>query len=323
MEKGKKNTPALSRWAGGLLILGLCIWTGIVIVTPWSTGTAWGWAGLACVAGGAWLLQMDLRRKRLAEQAELDKRLAELEAAHAAELERVRLSERKEKEAFRSSLSHSLRMPIAIIQGYADLLAGEVVTEPEVQREYLEKIVQRTRDMTEVMSRQNILNQDLSREQLTYGQADLLALARQAAEDMKTAAREKRARIQVLSPEEALWAEVDSYLFNRVLFNLVENSLKYMGRPGTITIRVLRKEEQASVAVRDDGLGLSQQELGHIFELNYQGSNHAGGQGYGLYMVKKIVEAHGGQVSAESDLGQGMSVAFTLPLRKPGRSDKS
>lgn len=322
MEERKKNVPALSWCANVLLILGLCFWTGIVIVNPWSKGTAWGWAGLVCVAGGAWLLRMDFRKKRLAEQAAMEERLAALEAAHAAELERVRLSERKEKEAFRSSLSHSLRMPIAIIQGYADLLAGGVITEPEVQRECLEKIVQRTRDMTEVMSRQNILNKDLSREQLTYTQADLLALARQAAEDMKTAARERNIRIQVLSPEETLWAEVDSYLFNRVLFNLVENSIKYMGRPGTITIRLLRKEEQTSIMVRDDGLGLSKQELSHIFELNYQGSNHVGGQGYGLYMVKKIVEAHGGQVSAESSLGQGMSIVFTLPLRKAGHSDK-
>ena len=106
----------------------------------------------------------------------------------------------------------------------------------------------------------------------------------------------------------------DTYLLSRVLFNLLENALKYMGRPGAITIRVLKLESNASILVQDDGLGLPAEETAHIFEPNYQGSNHVGGQGYGLYLVRRAIEGHGGTVSAQSAPGRGMGISITLPL---------
>ena len=106
----------------------------------------------------------------------------------------------------------------------------------------------------------------------------------------------------------------DTYLLNRVLFNLLENALKYMGRPGVITIRILRQGDSASLLVQDDGLGLPAKETAHIFEPNYQGSNHVGGQGYGLYLVRRAIEGHGGTVSAQSAPGRGLGISMTLPL---------
>ena len=108
--------------------------------------------------------------------------------------------------------------------------------------------------------------------------------------------------------------QADTYLLSRVLFNLLENALKYMGRPGAITIRVLKLESNASILVQDDGLGLPAEETAHIFEPHYQGSNHIGGQGYGLYLVKRTIENHGGTVSAQSAPGRGMGISITLPL---------
>lgn len=217
-------------------------------------------------------------------------------------------------ESFRSNLSHSLRMPVSIIQGYAELLVSGVIKDPDVAVEYLEKINQRSQYMTEAISRQFSAADTVSSSKLTYSDLNLVSLVQQAAADMQTAATEQGVRIQVISPEEQLPMRGDSYLLNRVLYNLLENALKYMGRPGVITIRILSREGSVCLFVQDDGLGLPAEETAHIFEPNYQGSNHTVGQGYGLHLVRRSIEAHGGTVSAQSAPGRGMGIFITLPL---------
>ena len=288
------------------------------ILTVLACGTFLGSCGLWLAAGTAGIPGLLLELLGIASAAFLLRRRKRMQAAerqdYAAALETRELeyqeavknlaaSGRRELEAFRSTLSHSLRMPVAIIQGYAELLEGDVITAPEVRREYLGKIVQRSQYMTDVMSRQ--FSTDGLFNQLSYSEIDLMDLVRQAAADIRTAAAEQGVSVQVVSQEDHLMVQVDSYLMNRVLFNLLENAVKYMGRPGSVTIRVVRKGEQVDIQVRDDGMGLPEEETAHIFEANFQGSNHVRGQGYGLYLVKRTVEAHGG----------GMCITLTLPLR--------
>ena len=293
-------------------------WTLLMERRTWALVCV-GWMGKVARALGMWLIIGDFRRRdRWAGETirQLEERLREQEETHARQLREAGETGHREMEAFRSALSHSLRMPIAIIQGYADLLAGNVTTDPEVRKNYLEKIVQRTQDMTDVLGR-TVLHGELSGNNLSYSTVDLILLTRQTAEDMRTAAEERSVRIQVLSSEDRLIVQADEYLISRVLFNLLENALKYMGRPGTVSIRVQRQEKEATVSIQDDGFGLPEEEVEHIFRINFQGSNRVGGQGYGLYMVKQIVEAHGGAITARSKVGKGMGIRFTLPLERP------
>ena len=290
------------------------------ILTVLVCGAFLGSCGLWLTAGTAGIPGLSaavlLRRRKRMQAAERQDYAAALETRELEYQEAMKnqaVSSRRELEAFRSTLSHSLRMPVAIIQGYAELLEGDVITDPEVRREYLGKIVQRSQYMTDVMSRQ--FSTDGLFNQLTYSEIDLMDLVRQAAADIRTAASEQGVSVQVVSQEDHLMVQVDSYLMNRVLFNLLENAVKYMGRPGSVTIRVVRKGEQVDIQVRDDGMGLPEEETAHIFEANFQGSNHVRGQGYGLYLVKRTVEAHGGAISAQSGLGRGMGITLTLPLR--------
>lgn len=276
------------------------------------------WLGLGCTAAAAALvmcLQQAHRRREAAAQQAHEEALRALEQAHSEEKAQMQAAALKQMESFRSHLSHSLRMPIAIIQGYAELLTGGVVTDPAVAAEYLEKIIQRTQYMTETMSRQVSAADVSDSHKLRYSRLELMALIRQTAADMKKAAADRSIRIQVLSAENQIFMEADAYLLNRMLFNLLENALKYMGRPGVVTIRAQRKDQHVLIVVQDDGLGLSAQQVPHIFQANYQGSNHTSGQGYGLYLVKRTVENHGGTVSAQSAPGQGMGIFITLPLR--------
>lgn len=219
-------------------------------------------------------------------------------------------------ERFRSVLSHDLRMPISIIQGYAELLDQEMVTDPETQKEYIKKILKRTQDMSEALSLQltNARHEELAPPACVP--MELLELTRQAASDMSNTASGRGISIQVISPETALWVNADHHQVGKIFFNLVENSIKYMGREGLITIRLLRKGAFAQVTVKDDGLGLDPEATQHIFELYYQGPNRIPGQGHGhgLHLVKRAVEAQGGSITASSNPGLGMTITFTLPL---------
>lgn len=282
----------------------------------WLAAGAKGVPGLLLEALGIGLAAVLLRRWRRRQEAERQdyaEKIEDIETTRQEELKAQAEAGRRELESFRSTLSHSLRMPVAIIQGYAELLEGDVITDPEVRREYLGKIVQRSQYMMDVMSRQFSSSGLVSR--LTYSEIDLMDLVRQAAEDIRTAAEEQGVSVQVVSGEEHIAAKIDPYLINRALFNLLENAIKYMGRPGTVTIRVRQEGGQASIRVQDDGLGLPEEETAHIFEANFQGSNHLRGQGYGLFLVKQTIEAHGGAVSAQSSCGRGMGITITLPLQ--------
>lgn len=242
--------------------------------------------------------------------------LASQQRTHKEAMEKAAAQNRAEMDRFRSGLAHTLRMPVSIIQGYADLLISGVVTEDAVRDEYLRKISDRSQYMTEAISRQFSSGETLDASKLNYSDLDLLALVHQAAADMQTAAANQGVTIQVVSSDTAISMQADGYLLNRVLFNLLENSLKYMGRPGVITIWAMTEGEQVTIRVQDDGMGLSEEETHHIFEANFQGSNHTQGQGYGLFLVKQAVESHGGTISAQSALGRGMGITMQLPTKR-------
>lgn len=278
--------------------------------------------GMVCTAAAVILLAaLYSALRRLIDTLEQyhQEELSQLERDHAKALDEMQAKNCAEMESFRSSLFHSLRMPVAIIQGYAELLTSGMITDPAVETEYLEKINQRSQFMTEAISRQFSAAETTRSKNLTYSDLDLMELIRHAAADMQTAAADQGVTIQVVSPEDSIFMQADAYLLSRVLFNLLENALKYMGRPGVITIRILRQEDSVSILVQDDGLGLPAGEAAHVFEPHYQGSNHVSGQGYGLYLVKRTIENHGGTVSAQSAPGQGMGISITLPLAPSGR----
>ena len=294
-------------------VAGGALWC-VQLFTP---GRELAFAGLAVTAAGAVLLLilwkrlrfLDAeRRRREAEQQDWGQELLSRTAEESARCQ-------KEMAEFRSSLAHGLRMPLSIIRGYAEMLADGMVTDEALQKEYLQKMIQRSQYMAEVLNRQFSQEDTVVQGKLQLSRIDLLEFVEHTAADMQAAAAEKCISLQVVSKERELLVEVDTYLLSQALFNLVENTLKYMGRPGTCTMLVLRRENEAVLKIQDDGMGMPREETARIFELHYQGSNSKNGQGRGLYLVKKIVEAHGGTISATSAVGQGMSMTITLPIR--------
>lgn len=312
----RRKTGEYAAW----VLAALCLIAGGVLEgLGHAFALAWGLGGAAVLLAVLALRRGAERREAARQAAQLREELERQKEKAAKALEQAAQARREEMESFRSDLSHALRMSISIVQGYAELLADGVVEDADTRREYLQKILRRTQDMGDVLTRQ--LSESRTEGEIvpSFTRVELLELARQVAADLETTALRQGIHIQVVSAEDAVWLEADPQLLTRVFFNLMENALKYMGRAGFITIRVGRDGDRVRVLVQDDGLGLDPGETRRIFERSFQGSNRAGGHGYGLYITRKIILAHGGDISASSAPGRGMGITFTLPTVPAGQ----
>ncbi len=126
-----------------------------------------------------------------------------------------------------------------------------------------------------------------------------------------------RIKVDIQSDMPQIAADPDR--LERILMNLLTNALKYSALETEVLLRAEKTDGEVTVSVTDYGMGIPPEDLPHIFERFYQptAGRKAGGLGLGLYISKMLVEAHGGRVGVESELGRGSTFWFTLPLAGP------
>jgi len=235
------------------------------------------------------------------------------------------------KSEFLANISHELRTPLTSIQeGTHLLLDGIPGPLSSDQRETLTILLESSQQLNQLIG--NLL--DLSRidaDMLAYNftLTDLNQLAVQSVEKMKFLADRKHLQILTsLDPTQVRWQEVDAYRIEQVLENLLSNSIKFSSEGGTISLRTYPEKEDTCfhLEVADSGAGIPQEDLPHIFERFYQGRSQEGrayvGSGIGLALAKRVVEAHGGNIWAESQLGKGTTVHCAFPERKSQKKGK-
>ena len=233
---------------------------------------------------------------------------------------RIESAERSRRD-FIANVSHELRTPLTSIQGYVETLVEDPHPNPATTNEFLQVILKNA-------TRMNRLTEDL------------LALATIESPDYKLAMQPTRASEMVSDAIESLGGlvvesgvelespgapdasvMVDPDAMNQVFGNLIENAVKYgkLGRRVEVGARALGADIE--FFVRDFGPGIASEHLDRIFERFYRvdkaRSREAGGTGLGLAIVKHIVQAHGGQIRAESELGAGTTFLFKLPAIAP------
>lgn len=149
---------------------------------------------------------------------------------------------------------------------------------------------------------------------LTFETVDVSAVLTQLLDRMLGPADRLRVRLDARSP---VMAVIDPLRIERVVANLVDNALKYSSPASQVVVRLTGYRGGVCVAVIDEGPGIVAEELPYVFERNHRGSSARGsrGCGIGLYVSKRIVEAHGGQLAAESLVGVGSRFFFELPAR--------
>jgi two-component system phosphate regulon sensor histidine kinase PhoR len=230
---------------------------------------------------------------------------------------RIEAAERTRRD-FIANVSHELRTPLTSIQGYVETLMDDPIPDAETTREFLH-IIQRS------ARRMNRLTEDLltlagveSPDYKLCRQAmPASALVDDAVASLGGMVSDAGLQLELDdAPGEKVMADPDA--MNQVFGNLIENALKYGGSGGRMQIGARLLENEVEFWVRDFGPGIASEHLGRIFERFYRvdkaRSRESGGTGLGLAIVLHIVQAHGGTVHAESELGSGAAFFFTLPL---------
>jgi signal transduction histidine kinase len=217
-------------------------------------------------------------------------------------------------------ISHDLQTPLASIRAIVEALADGMVEEPETVQRYLRTA---KRD-TEALSA--LIDDLFQMAQLDAGGLPL-ELDRSALADLISDTLESfselaaRLRIQLSGEVETGIDPVvmDTRRIGRVLNNLVGNALRHARQGGMVQVLARRRREGVLVEVRDDGEGISPEDLPYVFDRFYRGEksrNRAtGGAGLGLAIARGIIEAHGGKIAVESTPGEHTAFTFTLPDR--------
>ncbi|MBQ8946041.1 MAG: HAMP domain-containing histidine kinase [Lachnospiraceae bacterium] len=142
---------------------------------------------------------------------------------------------------------------------------------------------------------------------------NVIDIARSVGREFHDDAIKAGVNIMISEGEEDLLVKADPNMLRILFRNIVDNSIKYMNRLGSLVITISSIGDDIFVVCKDTGDGLAEDETKHIFELNYQGSNRISGNGLGLYQAKAIVEYYGGTIYAKSTPGKGMGIYIQLP----------
>lgn len=234
-------------------------------------------------------------------------------------LEKLEDSFEKEKR-FTSDASHELRTPVAVILSQCEYLLEETGISGE-ERAAVEAVQRKARSMSKMISQLLFLSRaDQSRQAVHRELLDLSLLTEMAAEEQEEPAAEKKIRIEK-DIQEGVEGYVDETLFIRLWMNLIGNAISYGREGGWLKVGLREKDGTVQGSVEDNGIGIAKDQLPHIWERFYQAdASRSGkentGSGLGLPMVKWIVQAHGGEISVESEPGKGTSFRFSFPLAK-------
>jgi PAS domain S-box-containing protein len=229
------------------------------------------------------------------------------------------------KSEFLSTAAHELRTPMSSIYGYAELLDTQELT-PEEKAEFLKIILAESKTMATILN--DLL--DLARIEARLTQdfvmvhIDLYALIQEVAANLAVA--HNRERPKLIATEQSYWINADKAKIIQVLNNVLSNAYKYSPNGGAVTMEIITPSNaiQSSlgidadfigIRVTDKGIGMTPEQLKHVFERFYRAdtSGKILGTGLGLSIVKEIVELHHGSVTIDSVIDKGSTLTIWLP----------
>jgi two-component system sensor histidine kinase GlrK len=230
------------------------------------------------------------------------------------------------KSEFLAHVSHELRTPMASIQEGTHLLLDEIPGPlTQDQRTTLRIMADSSRRLMHLISTiLDLSKMEAGMMEYRFAPTDLKKIAEVSINKIRLLADAKRVQLLIEAPAERHWVKVDSARIEQVLDNVLSNGLKF-SREGTVVKLTMVPNVQDGllyVSVSDTGPGIPPEELPYIFDRFYQGrtkAKRAGmGSGLGLALAKRVVEAHGGKIWVESEVGKGTIVRFVLMLTRPG-----
>ena len=224
------------------------------------------------------------------------------------------------KNEFVSNVSHELRTPVASIRVFGELMRHGRVREPSKVAQYGLHIETESRRLSQLIN--NILDFshiESGQKIYSFQTADFEQVVRNTLDAYEVRIRDQGFDLEYIGPGRALPAmQMDTGAMDRAMANLVDNAIKYSKDDGKITVRLQCNAREVLLSVADEGIGIPADEHDRVFERFHRVStglvHDVKGTGLGLSLVQHIVNAHGGTVSLESELGEGSTFTIHLPI---------
>ncbi len=232
----------------------------------------------------------------------------------------VRIQYEQDLKELISNISHDIKTPLTAIKGYAEGLIDGVADTPEKQEKYLKTIYAKTSDMTTLVDELSFYTK-IDTNNIPYHFEKVLVN-----DYFQDCVEDNRAELELINVTMDYTSSVgentqvlgDREQLRRVMNNLIGNAVKYRGdkEQGRITVSLTEEKQEVWVSVEDNGQGIPESALPNIFERFYRAdasrNSKQGGSGLGLAIAKKIIEGHGGSIHAESEVGVGTRMTFSL-----------
>lgn len=232
-------------------------------------------------------------------------------AQHVEENEKLRQS-------FVSNVSHDLRTPLTTIGGFIQNMESGAIP-PEKQGHYFKIILDEVARLSRLV--QTLLETSrmtAGERKYTFAPMDLCELARITLLSFESRIDGKRLEVEFECERDSITVLADRDAVQQVIYNLVDNAIKFTPEKGTLSLRIALQKQKALFEVRNTGDGIPEEELRRLFERFYKSDRSRGldkgGMGLGLFIVKTIIAAHGEEVWVESQVGEFTSFHFSLPL---------
>lgn len=221
---------------------------------------------------------------------------------------------------FVANISHDFRSPLTSIKGYIEAIADGTIP-PEYHEKYLNTVLYETERLTKLTQSLLTLNNiDSKKNMLEITDFDINRIIKQTAETFEGTCKKKKISIELLFADKTLYVSADMGKIQQVLYNLIDNAIKFSHDNSVITIETTTKYEKVFLSVKDRGIGIPKDCLKKIYERFYKTDLSRGkdkkGTGLGLSIVKEIIQSHNENINVISTEGVGTEFIFTLPKSK-------
>ncbi|MGZ5051716.1 MAG: ATP-binding protein [Methylobacter sp.] len=263
--------------------------------------------------------ELELQHNKLREgRAVLEQRVVE----RTAELHRLNEQLQRmdqERREFLADISHELRTPLTVIRGEAEVTLRGRDRDAEEYKDALHRIVELAMQLGKYVNDLLFLARaETANFQFEWDSVDLAELVAGAVENLQVLAETGSISVAFDTPAEPVWVRGDRERLRQVLFILGDNACRYSPAGSRIAVALRMNNNEASVSLSDQGMGIPADDLERIFERSFRSQNALSarddGKGLGLPMARTIVKAHGGRIEVDSIENQGSTFTITLPL---------